>query len=178
MPAPRPALERFFEKFAHTDAGCWTWTGAKQPRGYGLLEIGNTAILAHRFSYEHHVGPVPDGLELDHLCRNTSCVNPKHLEAVTHRENVRRGHGPLARKLSQNTKLECKQGHPFTPENTYTWVNRRGTFRYCRACNRVNVRLRDARAKVSRQERDALRRAEPAVYPSRERFRAKGRTAP
>ncbi|HEY8766071.1 MAG TPA: HNH endonuclease signature motif containing protein [Dehalococcoidia bacterium] len=73
--------------------GCWPWTGVIHPLGYGHVNIPGTRNpqMAHRASYEFFVGPIPDGLELDHLCRNRGCVNPSHLEPVTHLENVRRG---------------------------------------------------------------------------------------
>ena len=84
-------------------------------------------VMAHRFAYELLVGPIPDDLELDHLCRNTCCVNPEHLEAVTHLENMRRRH------LREAT--HCAQGHPYDEENT-GWRDG-GKHRYCKACNRA-----------------------------------------
>lgn len=70
---------------------CWVWTGAKQSAGYGALRVDGRVVLAHRHAYEQAVGPIPAGLQLDHLCRVTDCVNPEHLEPVTNRENVLRG---------------------------------------------------------------------------------------
>lgn len=80
--------------------------------------------MGHRFSYEHFVGPLADGFEIDHLCRNRGCVNPAHLEAVTRLENCRRG--------AYAQKTHCKHGHEFTPDNIY-W--NRGKHRQCRACS-------------------------------------------
>ena len=77
--------------------GCWTWQGACTPRGYGLMRVGAKMVYAHREYYEREVGPIPDGLDLDHLCRNTRCIRPSHQEPVTRAENVRRG---LAAKLT------------------------------------------------------------------------------
>jgi hypothetical protein len=73
-----------------TEAGCWEWQGARDPKGYGRLGYNGVQYLAHRFSFESSRGPVEDEMTLDHLCRNTSCVNPAHLEAVTRSENARR----------------------------------------------------------------------------------------
>lgn len=83
--------ERFLSKVKRTE-GCWLWIGSTNFGGYGTYYVSGRAVRAHRFSYELFVGKIPDGLELDHLCRYKSCVNPKHLEPVTHQENVIRGH--------------------------------------------------------------------------------------
>jgi hypothetical protein len=89
-PLPRPAEERFWPKVQKTD-GCWLWTGAKS-KGYGSFRPDNkTNGWAHRFAYELLVGPIPDGLHIDHLCRVPACVNPAHMEIVTLVENVLRG---------------------------------------------------------------------------------------
>lgn len=72
--------------------GCWIWLGRINGFGYGELKCGERRLKAHRVSYEHHVGPIPEGLDLDHLCRVRPCVNPEHLEPVTRSENIRRGH--------------------------------------------------------------------------------------
>lgn len=85
--------ERFWSKIEKRENGCWVWTGSLSPQGYGQLQSpGNQGlVLAHRFAFELIYGPVPEGLVLDHLCRNHACCNPLHLEAVTQKENVRRG---------------------------------------------------------------------------------------
>lgn len=128
------AEERFWRQIdTQGPRGCWLWTGAtKNHNGYGALTLRGTprsVILAHRFAYELLVGPIPDGLQLDHLCRVRHCVNPDHLEPVTQAENVRRGISPSA---VQARKTHCKNGHEFTPENTY--VNRNRNERVCRLC--------------------------------------------
>lgn len=111
---------------------CIVWQGRLNDAGYG--RIG--ARLAHRVAYEAAVGPIPNGLELDHLCRNRACVNPEHLEPVTRAENVARS--------SRSTKRACVNGHPFTPENTYVRRDGLGK-RVCRACNRAAVARYKAR---------------------------------
>lgn len=85
-----PLEERFFAKVMKTPL-CWLWTAARTKNGHGVFGTGGgTSTSAHRWSYEYHLGPIPDGLQVDHLCRVTRCVNPAHLEAVTGAENVRR----------------------------------------------------------------------------------------
>ena len=113
--------------------GCWTWSGPSKHHGYGHLQIGKKMVLAHRYSYELAKGEIPRGLELDHLCRNTSCVRPDHLEPVTHRENMLRGRSDSAKNAR---KTHCKRGHSFSGDNLYTWKHTR----QCRTC--VNVRHR------------------------------------
>lgn len=85
------ALKRFFAKVTTTDSGCWEWQAFKTDKGYGIFKLPGSQ-KAHRASYQHFVGPIPDGMEIDHLCANRGCVNPEHLEAVTHSENIRRVH--------------------------------------------------------------------------------------
>ena len=82
--------ERFWAKVRKTD-GCWLWTGSHNGLGYGTIRSVGRKMYVHRYSYELLVGPIPAGLELDHLCRVPGCVNPDHLEPVTHAENLRRG---------------------------------------------------------------------------------------
>lgn len=120
---------RLFAKFTMTD-GCWEWTGSLSG-GYGMFTPTGRNVdqcPAHRVVYELLVGPIPEGLVLDHLCRLPRCVNPEHLEPVTFQENVLRGIGPTAVNAA---KTECINGHPFTPENTYAWP---GRGRHCRPC--------------------------------------------
>ncbi|WP_220188598.1 HNH endonuclease signature motif containing protein [Streptomyces phytophilus] len=113
------AEARFWAKVQPTGF-CWEWTASKL-RGYGQFGLrAGKLVRAHRFAYELLVGPIPEGLELDHLCRNRSCVNPDHLQPVTHRLNA--GRRPM--------RSHCPNRHEFTPENTYEHAGHR----YCRTC--------------------------------------------
>lgn len=137
--------ERFWKKVDKSDPqGCWLWTAGKQG-GYGLFGVRGRARLAHRVAYESLVGPIPDKLTLDHLCRVRNCVNPAHLEPCTIAENSRRS--PLTLVGLNAVKTQCPQGHP------YDAVDRRGD-RYCKTCH--NRRNREWRARV-RPEPTAVR---------------------
>ena len=117
-----------------TESGCWLWTGGIDGDGYGVFSIVNyKPVSAHRFAYELHRGPIPEGLTIDHLCRVRCCVNPDHLEAVTRRVNTMRGFGALAMNAR---KTMCSLQHPFSTENTYRCINTYGYIsRCCRKCN-------------------------------------------
>lgn len=125
--------------------GCWTWTGSTI-RGYGRMIWNSKGTMTHRITYELAYGPIPDGLVLDHLCRNRACCRPDHLEAVTVGENNFRG----VSFVSQNKfKTHCDRGHALTVENVYVYKN---GWRKCRACRREGMQ-RSAR----RQERGESR---------------------
>lgn len=122
---------------------CWTWRGAPNCNGYGRIRISGQDNMAHRVTYELANGPIPAGLQVDHLCRNRMCVRPSHLEAVTQRINLLRGHTIVAREA---VVTHCPQEHPYDELNTYHY---RG-MRYCRACNRERSRTR-SRSMASRR---------------------------
>lgn len=108
---------------------CWIWTAASA-LGYGQIRISGKIVLAHRWSYEATYGPIPAGKQLDHLCREPSCVNPSHLEAVSPRVNVARGTSPAARHA---IATHCPKRHEYSEANTY--VSKNGK-RFCRQCSR------------------------------------------
>lgn len=129
-PKPRPISDRFWEKvIPEPNSGCWLWEGTCSKGGYGRISSETPSKTgayvgrpAHRVSYELHKGPIPHGAVIDHLCRNPSCVNPDHLEAVSHQENLRRGIF-LNRRRGKNSpngaKTHCKRGHPLDGANLY-----------------------------------------------------------
>lgn len=138
MSPPVTSPEVRFWRFVHPEplSGCWLWSGAISNEGYGRFRFGvrgSKQGMAHRFAYELLVGPIPQGLQLDHLCRTPACVNPAHLEPVTGRENLLRGDTFQARNAA---KTSCVHGHPFDERNT-EWRPTGG--RACRECRRRKV---------------------------------------
>lgn len=143
----KPSIEeRFWRKVdksgpaSRLGTRCWIWTGMLSPKGYGQFR-SPISIMAHRNSYAFANGPIPDGLELDHLCRNRSCVNPDHLEAVDHATNVRRGNGGP----DKYPRTSCRNGHPYTNENT---IIRPDGGRRCKICQKAH-RARNRRPRKS-----------------------------
>ena len=128
---------------------CWVWTGSCNHKGYGRVGFGGRQWAVHRLIWEQLVGPIPEGLELDHLCRNPPCVNPDHLEPVTHRENLLRSSGITARAAKVTA---CPQGHLYTPENSR--LRARGR-RECRTCRRLRHQIRKRQRRLDALERVA-----------------------
>lgn len=152
------------------NGGCINWTAGCDEQGYGFIFVGGKQRRAHRIAYEEALGPIPDGLVIDHLCRNPSCIAVQHLEAVTVRENTMRGASPYALAAA---KTQCLRGHPLSGENLTT--DHRG-HRKCRACANIHTKkhrethpqVRDFKAEwerrkdavnAKRREHKALERA-------------------
>ncbi len=131
--------ERMDAKTVIDENGCHLWTGFIDKAGYGRIREGgrDTPVLyAHRATYEMEIGPIPDGCELDHLCRVKHCRNPQHLEPVPHRINILRSDAPT---VVLNREGRCLNGHPATPENVYRRKGS-GEIVYCRPCRRAKRR--------------------------------------
>lgn len=174
-PKKRKPIDRFNEKIQVTATGCHEWTAYRGHGGYGRFYLDGPAVMAHRWSYEYHVGPIPEGLVLDHLCRNPPCVNPEHLEPVTYAENTRRGIGPLVKKAQAASRTHCAEGHPFTPDNTY----RDSKSRHCLTCKKAAARAYYERTREATIQRAAewrlanLERSRELSRASQARYRAK-----
>ena len=132
--------DRIRSRVAVTEAGCWQWTGKLTDKGYGRINVGGRIYRAHRYAYEVFVGAIPDGLTIDHLCRNRACVNPKHLEPVTQAVNMSRS--PITIPTLNAAKTHCPADHPYDDVNTY--VDPLGR-RRCRACREESLRRYHAR---------------------------------
>lgn len=142
IPRKREDIKERFFKFVDKTDTCWNWTGAITSHGYGYVRGADQSHQsAHRVSYKMHVGDIPEGLVIDHLCRNRACVNPGHLEVVTNKVNLARGCGIAAKNAK---KEQCKEGHPLSGGNVrmiklyntkpYTLARR------CKQCEYRNVK--------------------------------------
>lgn len=126
--------DRFWEK-VDTSGECWLWKASLDLNGYGRFTIGRREEKAHRTAYILIKGSIPDNLVCDHLCRNSQCVNPNHIELVTQRENVLRGISLSAKRAKQ---IACHNGHAFTEKNTYIPIGTHA--RKCRECHKLRMR--------------------------------------
>lgn len=163
------SLQRFMRKVEILPNGCWHWTGRPNDGGYGTFSWGGKRRRAHRASYEHFVGPIPDNLEPDHTCHSEDksclggptcahrlCVNWEHLELVTRRVNALRGRSQAAQNAA---KSHCKYGHPFDEANTYYPPTTGG--RQCRTCNERRAQERKARQPKKGRRRKACPQGHP-----------------
>lgn len=141
--------DKFWSKVSKAEGGCWIWQGYIAETGYGRLNASGKTVYAHRASYEIHVGPIPEGLTIDHLCRVRACVNPDHLEVVTLKENIARSFAPSAIAARENI---CQRGHVLDDANVYM---RNSGRRLCRTCNQMRRKLRTAEEKRARHARKA-----------------------
>lgn len=139
-------LQDFYPKI-HKTSNCWLWIGNINYAGYGEFNYQNKTWRAHRMAYELFKGKIPNGKQLDHLCRVRHCVNPDHLEPVTTYENIMRGMAPSAQAARRGN---CEKGHPYTIENTryYRYKTRGRGCRICRQCHRDNQNRRNAELRI------------------------------
>ena len=129
------SLQRFQKKIElDILTGCWLWKGSLNYNGYGQFKLNNKVCKAHRVSYEHWNGKIPNQLVINHICRNRQCVNPQHLEVVTIKDNTLRGVGPSAINAK---KTHCPQGHPYLGDNLYISPKKD---RVCKTCQRAHYK--------------------------------------
>jgi hypothetical protein len=141
-------FDRVLARCIEGAGGCWVWRGGTAGNGhYGRIQRGPVRYRTHRVTYEYLIGPVPDGLELDHLCKVRLCCNPYHLDVVTHRENILRSDSPAGVHAAQT---HCVKGHEFTPENTYRPPSWPEHWRVCRQCKK------DSRVQERERKKDRL----------------------
>lgn len=152
----------FARAIPEPNSGCWLWVLAVNKDGYGKLKKNRKSLIAHRFTYEQLVGPIPAGLEIDHLCTNKSCVNPAHLEPVPTKVNIERMHkrrpeaktrlGRIARER-RDARTHCPQGHPYSGDNLRIAPSGQ---QVCKTCTRENMRRY---RQPANDEKEALRLA-------------------
>lgn len=150
----RPLAERFWPKVDKRGPDeCWPWKAVKNNMGYGQTSAGGRHLLAHRVAYELLVGPIPEGLVIDHVrargCTRTDCVNPAHLEPVTYQVNSQRGETGKARGAQMRARTHCPKGHPYDGLNTY---HRSSGARGCRVCRAACVRAYQINLTATQQE--------------------------
>lgn len=143
---PTRIAEKILESpLGFNETPCWVWLGYTAKEGYGQVYFQGKLWSTHRLLYELFRGPIPEGLHIDHLCRVRGCCNPAHLEAVTCKENARRGDTGKARGAQVRAKTHCPGGHKYSPENTH--IDPTGS-RRCRECNRLRCASRKSRKEL------------------------------
>ena len=150
-----PFEERFMSHvIPEPNSGCWLWEAQVSKEGYGRFHTAEGKQgWSHRISYELFKGAIPEGLHLDHICRNRICCNPEHLEPVTPTENCFRGESHIPKN---KIKTHCKNGHEFNDKNTYWFSYRETMHRKCRACRSATMcRIKSARRKAARDARNS-----------------------
>lgn len=150
----KPLMPRVAARILVTEDGCWQWDRPSHPKGYGKIHYQGKSWLAHRAVYTELVGPIPENLEIDHLCENKGCVNPEHLEAVPRIVNLMRSDRGFT---SNARKTHCPKGHEYAPENTHSYYQegKKTWARFCRTC-------RAQWAQDNRDRQNELRRARRA----------------
>lgn len=151
-------MKKIVRSLSFTESGCWIWCGSLGRGGYGKVGHYGKTLLAHRFVYTELVGPIPRGLQLDHLCRTRACVNPDHLEPVTCRENLMRGDTWQARNAA---KTHCPRGHEYTEQNTYRYPDGRRRCILCRRIDDMRPTYVERRKQYKRRMRALLKAAIP-----------------
>lgn len=159
MAARRKSDQEVFDTYVNKldgDDGCWEWTGHIEPDGYGLVRREGKNLRAHRFVFMMFKGEISQGLQLDHLCRNRRCVNPSHLEPVTHRENQMRGETIIAANAS---KTHCPRGHELIEGNLVVTALKKG-MRTCKRCATDRAVISNRKRKLRDPQRESeIRRA-------------------
>ena len=148
FPLTLDEIQRFYSHLTRSADGCWLWsTDRCDAHTYGQVSLRGRTWMAHRIAWELLVGPIPDGLVVDHLCRRPACCNPAHLDLVTPSVNVRRGNRPRASAHYNARKTTCKRGHPLSGDNLYIRHDHRGAHRVCKTC--VALFSRESRERKS-----------------------------
>lgn len=154
-----------------SDDECWLWTARRLTCGYGSLGFQKRRRLAHVWAYECWIGQIPEGFQIDHLCRNRRCINPRHLEAVTQRTNILRGTGPTALRANQT---HCIRGHLLAGENLR--IVRATGYRQCRVCDRLRQNKNIDNIRAGWRRYDELHREERRVAAKQRRHAKKSDT--
>ena len=157
---------------------CWPWRGYISDQGYGGLKLKGRRVKAHKVVYELLIGPVPEGLELDHLCRYRHCVNPAHLEPVPHATNCQRGQAGARQKELALARTHCRKGHPYSDENVYRSPSGKRECRECKRLSRKEPKVNQLGWKETRAKAIALQRKPKPVPTWLAKWRAQRKPSP